>query len=134
MEMIQVRASSDIILEEDGKVLLIRRGGDGPFAGEWALPGGHMDEGETFEETARREMKEETGLDVELQRLVGIYSEPDRDPRGRVVSACYTAQQVGGELEAETDAVAVKWWPLDGLPELAFDHDEMIEDYRRQGR
>lgn len=130
MERITVRAAADILLVENRKVLLVKRAVE-PFKGSWVLPGGHMDAEETFEETAVREMQEETGLEVEVEQLVGVYSDPNRDPRGRVVSACFAVKRTGGELEPGTDAGEAKWFPLDDLPALGFDHSQMIEDYKK---
>ena len=111
-------------------VLLIRRRW-APHAGAWALPGGHVDAGETAAEAAVREAAEETGLDLEADRLqwVGLYDAPGRDPRGRVVSAAYavevdhTARAVAGD-----DAAEAEWVPLsDALEaELAFDHQDIL--------
>ncbi len=107
-------------------ILLIRRR-HAPFAGAWALPGGFLDEGETLEACAARELKEETGLAANGLSLVGVYSAPGRDPRGQTVTAAYLAG-VSGEVRAGDDAVDCRWFSLDALPELAFDHDRIIED------
>ncbi len=116
----------DMILIEDGKLLLVKRAKE-PFKGEWALPGGRIEENETAEQCAVREMKEETGLDVEPVRLVGIYSDPDRDPRG-IIAASYIVRRTGGELKAGDDAGEAAWFPLDKLPPLATDHRKIVED------
>jgi 8-oxo-dGTP diphosphatase len=116
----------DGILVEDGKILLIKRAAE-PFKGQWALPGGRIDDGETAEDCLKREMKEETGLEVEPVRLIGIYSDPGRDPRG-IIAATYLVKRVGGELKAGDDAGEAEWFPLDNLPELATDHSKMVED------
>jgi 8-oxo-dGTP diphosphatase len=115
-----------MILIEDGKVLLIKRGKE-PFKGEWAIPGGRIEENESAEQCLKREMKEETGLEVEPTRLVGIYSDPKRDPRG-IIAATYLVKRIGGELKAGDDAKEVKWFPLDKIPHLATDHRKMLED------
>ncbi len=117
----------DIILpSEEGHVLLIRRGTD-PYEGYWALPGGFVEVGETLEEAAAREAEEETGLEVEIIRLVGVYSNPDRDPRGHNVSCAYLARAGSGELSAATDADEASF--LDpSTVELAFDHEKIISD------
>ncbi len=116
----------DMILIEDDKLLLVKRAKE-PFKGEWALPGGRIEDDETAEQCLTREMKEETGLDVEPVRLVGIYSDPGRDPR-RIIAASYIVKRTGGELKAGDDAEEVKWFPLDGLPPLATDHRKIVED------
>jgi 8-oxo-dGTP diphosphatase len=110
------------------KVLLIQRGHD-PFKDTWALPGGFVDEKETLEDAALRELKEETGVsDVFIEQLF-TFGNPDRDPRGRVVTIAYFALINLGEhkIGAETDAKDVKWFPINSLPPLAFDHADILE-------
>ena len=115
-----------IVPSEEGHILLIRRGSD-PYEGYWALPGGFVEVGETLEEAAAREAEEETGLEVEIIRLVGVYSDPDRDPRGHNVSCAYLARAQSGELSAATDADEAAF--LDpSTVELAFDHEKIIAD------
>ena len=108
----------------DLHVLLIQRSLDSDaFPGWWALPGGYLNEGETFEQAARREAAEESGVTSDLLRQVGIYDAPGRDPRGRIVSAAYTAVLPDMPTpQAGDDASAARWWPVDALPPLAFDH------------
>ena len=117
------------VVAEQLEVLLIRRAGE-PFAGSWALPGGFVDLGETVEAAARREALEETGLEVTLRSLLGVYSEPGRDPRGHTVSIVYVAE-ARGEPAAGDDAAAVRVVALDELPLLAFDHARILKDYAR---
>ena len=119
----------DMILIEDGKVLLIRRGRE-PFIGEWAIPGGRIEDDETAEQCAIREMKEETGLDIEVETLVGLYSDPKRDPRG-IIAAAYLVRRIGGKLKAGDDASVAKWFSISGLPKLATDHEKMLKDALR---
>jgi len=115
-----------VIPSEGGRVVLIRRGSD-PYKGRWALPGGFVEVGETVEQAARREAAEETGLAVELAGLVGVYSDPERDPRGHNVSVAFLARVLSGELSAATDAAEASL--LDpGTVELAFDHGRIIAD------
>ena len=114
-----------VILFQDGIVLIKRD--NPPFAGSYALPGGFVEVGETVEAAVVREACEETGLVIELQGLVGIYSNPARDPRGHVVSAAFLAKG-SGVLLAGSDARLAKVFPLESLPPLAFDHDEIIRD------
>jgi 8-oxo-dGTP diphosphatase len=116
----------DMVLIEDNKVLLIRRAAE-PFKGEWAIPGGRIEDDETAEECLRREMKEETGLEVEPIRFTGLYSDPGRDPR-KVIAACYLVKRSGGALQAGDDAGEAAWFPLDNLPNLAADHKKILED------
>jgi len=121
-------AADVIVRMDDGSVALIRRKNE-PFKGYWAIPGGMVEEDETVEQAAIREMKEEAGIDIELVRLVGVYSGPHRDPRGNVVSICYLARHTGGELRAGSDASEVRLFKK--MPEnLAFDHRKMLTDAR----
>ena len=105
---------------------MVRRGGE-PFEGHWALPGGFVEVGETVHEAAVREAAEETGLTVEISRLVGVYSEPDRDPRGHNVSVAFLASVLGGQMRAASDAAEVEVLDPDTV-ELAFDHSRIIAD------
>ena len=111
------------------EVLLVRRGND-PFRGQWALPGGFMEMDETIEHCAARELREETGIAVSESalRLVGVYSAPGRDPRGRTVTAAYAVRLADGVATAGDDAAEVRWWPLAALPPLAFDHARILSD------
>ncbi|MDY6771499.1 MAG: NUDIX hydrolase [Candidatus Nanohaloarchaea archaeon] len=123
------RVAADLIIEQEGEIVLIKRKFE-PFEDQWCLPGGHVEGGEQVSEAAVREAKEETGLDVELDEVHGVYDTPGRDPRGPVISVVYQAHPVGGELDAETDAKEVRWFALDELPdELGFDHEQIIDDY-----
>jgi 8-oxo-dGTP diphosphatase len=112
-------------------VLLIKRG-EAPFKGYWALPGGFVKENETVEVAAKRELLEETGLIKSSPMQYGIYSEPDRDPRQRVISIafydCVCADEVS--LKAGTDAADARWHPVDQInsTELAFDHSKIIDE------
>jgi len=124
--------------QRDGElhVLVTRRGWD-PYAGRWALPGGHVDAGEETLAAARRELAEETGLNIteELQ-FVGVYADPDRDPRGRYVGFAYTACLPDTPTPtAGDDAAAAEWIPVAELlctpGSLAFDHDRIISDAQR---
>jgi 8-oxo-dGTP diphosphatase len=110
------------------KVLLIQRANE-PFKHHWALPGGFVDENETLEAAALRELKEETGVsDVFIEQLF-TFGTPGRDPRGRVVTIAFYALINLGEhkIGADTDAADVKWFPINKLPQLAFDHAEILE-------
>lgn len=118
--------------EQSPRVLLIRRKAE-PFATKWAMPGGFVDENECLIDAARRELKEETGLDeTELEQLY-TFGDPGRDPRGWSVSVVYltrTSRHV--QPVAGDDAAEVGWYALDELPELAFDHAKILSRVRER--
>jgi len=118
-----------VIMCKDNFLVLIKRKKD-PYKDSWALPGGFVEYGETVESAVIREVKEETGLDVDLKTIVGVYSDPDRDPRGHTVTICYLAQKSGGELKADTDASRVQCFKKEEISKmnLAFDHDIILKD------
>ena len=118
----------DGIVIYDGKIVLIKRKNP-PFQGTYALPGGFVEHGETVERAVVREVKEETGLKTSIKRLVGVYSDPDRDPRGHTVSVVFELEVRGGSLVGGDDAVSAEAFEFDKLPELAFDHLKIIEDF-----
>lgn len=112
--------------EERGIVLIKRR--NEPVG--WALPGGFVDYGESLENAARREVEEETGLAVVLEDLLGVYSDPSRDPRQHNLSAVYVGHATGAPIGAD-DAAEAAVFPLNALPEpLCFDHGLILADYR----
>lgn len=113
----------------DGKLVCVRRGHD-PFQGMPALPGGFVELGETVEQAVVREVLEETGLETRIVRLVGVYSRPDRDPRGHTVSVVYVLERTGGILKAGDDAADVVLVDPDAPPPLAFDHATIIANWR----
>jgi len=117
-----------VIYDPQGRVLLIRRKNQ-PFKGAYALPGGFVDIGETVEAGCRREVREETGLDVDDLRLVGVYSDPARDPRGHTASAAFLALLPEPKNPtAGDDAAAADWVENWRAAPLAFDHAKIIED------
>jgi len=120
-------AVDGVIIYNNGVVLIKRK--REPFRDHYSLPGGFVEYGETVEEALKREMKEETGLKVRPVKMVGVYSEPGRDPRGHTVSVAFLC--IGeGELKAGDDAKEVHVFPIDEalkLP-LAFDHEKILRD------
>ncbi len=118
----------DGILREEDKIVLIERKNE-PFKGKHALPGGFVEYGETVEEAIVREVKEETGLECVVKDMVGVYSDPKRDPRGHTISVVFELDIVSGKLKASTDASDVGYFNIRELPDLAFDHDKIIQDY-----
>jgi len=116
-----------LILIENSMVLIERR--NPPFG--WALPGGFVDIGESLEQAAQREAREETGLDLKDLQQFSAYSDPQRDPRRHTISMVFSASGVG-ELQAGDDASSARLFPLDQLPgNLCFDHATIIRDFRR---
>lgn len=120
-----------IAKENEPKVLLIKRGNE-PFKGQWAFPGGFMNMEETTEQCAVRELEEETGLKVTEIKQIGAYSKVDRDPRGRTVTVAYLVVIDKAEaVKGGDDAAKAQWFPISGLPKLAFDHEEIMKDAQR---
>jgi len=117
----------DGIVLKDGKILLIKRKIQ-PFENMWALPGGFVNYGEKTENAVIREMFEETGLKTKINHLVGVYSDPNRDPRGHTVSVVYLLDVYEGRLKGGDDALEAKFFDLNNLPDLSFDHENIIKD------
>ena len=115
----------DIIIARNNEVVLIQR--KNPPHG-WALPGGFVDYGESFETAAVREAREETGLDITLVRQFHTYSAPDRDPRQHTVSTVFIAT-AQGEPSGGDDALEARFFARDNLPHLVFDHAAILQDY-----
>ena len=119
-----------VALDALGRVLLIRRGNE-PFKGRYALPGGFVDIGETVEDACRRELLEETGVEAKRLKLVGVYSDPSRDPRGPTVSVAFLARLRSAEATAGDDAAAAEWVKSWRRLPLAFDHARILADAMR---
>ena len=112
--------------DSDGlSVLLIERANE-PFKGCWAFPGGFMDMDENAEDCAKRELKEETGLEIGKMRQLGAFTEVNRDPRGRTVSIAYYAVIEKAAVKGSDDAIQARWFPIDSIPSLAFDHEKIL--------
>ena len=117
-----------VIFGFDGErlqVLLVERGIE-PFNGRWAFPGGFLKMDETAEEGALRELKEETGLEGAYMEQFHTFSAPERDPRERVITIAYYALVKIQEVKGGDDAASARWFPLDEIPSLAFDHDYIL--------
>jgi 8-oxo-dGTP diphosphatase len=128
----RVALSVDCVIIGDspqGKHLLLIERKNPPFKGKWALPGGFHDPGETVEQAAARELREETGLTNIPLSLVGVFSDPNRDPREQVISITHLGEVVMSEVTpiANDDANKAEWFPLGDLPPLAFDHAEIVK-------
>ena len=117
----------------DIKVLLIERGIE-PFKGKWAFPGGFLNMDETAGEGALRELKEETGLENAYIEQFNTYSDPGRDPRERVITIAHYALVRIQEVKGGDDAAKAQWFPIDEVPQLAFDHDKILRDAMRKLR
>ena len=115
------------------KVLLIERGIT-PYKGHWAFPGGFLNPNETAEEGARRELCEETGLDSAHIEQLRTYSTPDRDPRERVITIAYIALVRIQDVKGGDDAADARWFPVENVPPLAFDHGKILRDALRRLR
>ena len=125
-----------VIFGFDGRelqVLLIERGIE-PFKGKWAFPGGFLKMDETAREGALRELKEETGLENAYIEQFNTYSDPWRDPRGRVITIAHYALVRIQEVKGGDDAAKAQWFPIDKVPQLAFDHDKILRDAMRKLR
>jgi 8-oxo-dGTP diphosphatase len=127
----------DVIIQQDSEVLFVKRKKE-PFKGYLGLPGGFVNIGETIEEAARREVKEETSLDIELTDILGVYSDPQRDPRGHIMSTVFIGQipsneNVKNKAIAQDDASQLEWIDLQtvGDKSLAFDHKIILSNYKK---
>ena len=122
-----------VVFDDSGRVLLIRRKNP-PFQGQFALPGGFVDVGETTEAAALRELKEETGIGGSSPRLVGVYSDPKRDPRFHTVSVAYLVVPASHDVCAGDDASHAEFVANWRAESLAFDHHQIISDALRAAR
>lgn len=127
----------DVIIQQDSEVLFAKRKKE-PFKDYLGLPGGFVNIGETIEEAARREVKEETSLDIELTDILGVYSDPQRDPRGHIMSTVFIGRipsndNVKNKAIAQDDASQLEWIDLQtvGDKNLAFDHKIILSNYKK---
>jgi len=115
-----------VINKNSNEILLIKRLNE-PFKDCWALPGGFVDENEDLEQAARRELFEETNIETEKMIQIGAFGTPNRDPRGHMISIAYQTNLIENQnVKAKDDAKEVKWFAINNLPKLAFDHIEII--------
>lgn len=115
-----------VINTDTNEILLIKRLNE-PYKNCWALPGGFVDENEDLEQAARRELFEETNIETDKMIQIGAFGKPFRDPRGHMISIAYQTYYIKNQtVQAKDDAKEVKWFSLNNLPELAFDHLEII--------
>ncbi len=121
----------DIILQKDSNILLVKRKKD-PFKDHLALPGGFVNVGEKVEDAVKREAVEETSLEIEPIDILGVYSDPGRDPRGHILSIVFVGTILSGEPKAGDDSQDIEWVNLGELEKkkLAFDHGGIIADYK----
>lgn len=126
----------DTIIQRDSRILLVKRKND-PFKGYLVLPGGFVNEGERVEDAAKREVKEETSLNIELLDILGVYSDPTRDPRGHMMSTVFIAKISSHndkvDAVAQDDAAAIEWINLEVIDtrNVGFDHKRIISDYKK---
>ncbi len=119
-----------VVVDAKRRVLLVRRGHP-PFKGKYALPGGFVDVGETVEDACRRELKEETGVKAGRLELLGIYSDPKRDPRGHICSVAFLTRVARATPKGGDDAAAAEWVEDWSKLDLAFDHAKILRDAKR---
>jgi len=125
------RITTDGAIVKDKKILLIKRKNN-PYKGKWALPGGFVEYKERVEDAVLREVFEETGLKTKIRDFIGIYSDPNRDPRGHTITIVYLLDILSGELNSGDDAYDANFFDLKDLPELAFDHNIILKDIIRR--
>ena len=125
------RITTDGAIVKDKKILLIKRKNN-PYKGKWALPGGFVEYKERVEDAVLREVFEETGLKTKIRDFIGIYSDPNRDPRGHTITIVYLLDILSGELNSGDDAYDANFFDLKDLPELAFYHNIILKDIIRR--
>jgi 8-oxo-dGTP diphosphatase len=122
-----------VVLDRQRRLLVVRRGNP-PFKGKYALPGGFVDIGETVEDACRRELLEETGVRAGKLQLLGVYSDPKRDPRGHTCSVAFLTRVQRASAKAGDDAAAVEWIENWSTADMAFDHTRILADAKRMLR
>ena len=122
----------DAIIQNSSSILLVKRSKD-PYKNKFALPGGFVNEGETIEEAIKREVYEETSVEVHPIDILGVYSDPKRDPRGHMMTVVFIVLIIRGNPSAGDDAKEISWIPIEKINDIkiAFDHRLIIQDYIR---
>ena len=125
----------DAIIQKSSSILLVKRKKD-PYKNQFALPGGFVNEGETIEEAIEREVYEETSLKIHPIDILGVYSDPTRDPRGHMMTVVFIVLIIKGIATAGDDAKEISWIPIEKINEIkiAFDHKLVLHDYLRWKR
>jgi 8-oxo-dGTP diphosphatase len=123
--------TADGIILENNKILLVKRV-PYPFSGFWSLPGGHVEYGEKVETAMKREIREELGITAQIKKLIGIYSDPKRDPRYHAVTAIYLLEKTKGKIKLDWESSEYRFFPLNRLPrKIGFDHRKIINDFKK---
>ena len=126
------RLAVDGIITKGKEILLVKRSGY-PFSGYWTLPGGHIEYGETVEQAISREIKEELNLKVKIKQIIGIFSNPQRDPRYHLISISYWLKRISGKICLNQEANQFAYFPLNKLPvKIGFDHRQIINQFKKQ--
>ena len=122
----------DVAVIDGERILLVKRSNE-PYKNRWVLPGGFVEYDETVENAAAREVLEETGVQIRLESILGVYSDPERDPRGHTLTTVFIGRPVAGEPVGGDDAADAFWVNLESLDSsiLAFDHPLIVEDLKR---
>ena len=128
-------SAAGFILNDKGQIYLMRRGQE-PHRGKWMMPGGHMKVGETIEECVKREIKEEVGMDVEIEKLFTVYSDPTQDLRHHALVVFFIVKLISQENIETIETMESKWFDLKDVPEdLAYHHrkvfDQFLEEYNK---
>ncbi|MFX1451680.1 MAG: NUDIX domain-containing protein [Promethearchaeota archaeon] len=125
----KITVDAIILIDKDSIVLIKRK--NPPFKDYWAIPGGFVELGETLENAVMREAKEETSLDIRPIKILNVYSDPNRDPRGHIITVAYMCEKIGGTLKANSDARDIKIFKKNAIKDiqLAFDHAKILKDY-----
>ncbi len=121
------RLVTDGVVIQNNKLLLVQRVHE-PFKGSWCLPGGFVDKGERVKKACEREFYEETGIKSKAVRLIGIYDDPKRDPRGHVISIAFLLRYKSGKIRVSNESSDVRFFDIEHLPKLPTDHRNIIND------